>query len=106
MEMNALLVIENGEVVLSRQASAELSELETLIEQLKERETYLKARLLEDMEQSGILKLETPELVINYIAPTDRESFDSKAFRKDHPEQYDDYVRISPVKSSIRVKVK
>ena len=33
------------------------------------------------------------------------ETFDSKTFRKDHPDLYDEYVSISMVKASVRMKV-
>ena len=46
------------------------------------------------------------DLVINYVAPTDRIAFDSARFKKENPDMYDEYLKISPVKSSIRIKVK
>jgi hypothetical protein len=58
------------------------------------------------MEAKGIIGIDTDELKITYIAPTDREKFDSKQFRSDHSELYDEYVSMIPVKSSIRIKVK
>ena len=58
------------------------------------------------MEQNNIIKLETDELAITYVAPTDRESFDSKSFKADHQDLYDEYVKMSSVKSSVRLKVK
>ena len=33
-------------------------------------------------------------------------TFDSKKFREDHPNLYDEYIKMSDVKSSIRIKVK
>ena len=58
------------------------------------------------MEEKGIIKIETDDLIINYIAPTDRETLDSKSLRQDHPQLYDAYIKMTPVKSSIRIKVK
>ena len=58
------------------------------------------------MENKNILKLETDDLTITYIAPAERETFDSKRFREENSDLYDEYVKFSPVKSSIRVKVK
>ena len=58
------------------------------------------------MEENGILKLETNAVAITYVAPTTRETLDTKELRKDFPEVYDAYAKISPVKASIRIKVK
>ena len=58
------------------------------------------------MESKGIIKVETEEITISYIAPTDRETFDSKRFKADHADLFDEYVKMSPVKSSVRIKVK
>ena len=61
-------------------------------------------RIMEDGK--GGLKIEAPEITINYIAETDRETFDAKGFRAEYPELYDDFVKITTVKPSIRIKVK
>ena len=58
------------------------------------------------MEKRNIIKLETDDLSINYIASTDRETFDSKTFRAEHEDLYNEYIKMTPVKSSIRIKVK
>lgn len=104
--MNELITVTGGTVVLSEVASQDIAGFEKTIKQLKAAEDELKKAILEEMEQKGIIKVETPELTINYIAPHDKETFDSKAFRSDNPTLYDDYVRMSPVKSSVRIKVK
>ena len=38
-------------------------------------------------------------------AETERETFDSKQFKADMPELYDEYVKFSKVKPSVRIKV-
>lgn len=58
------------------------------------------------METKGIIKLNTDVLSITYVAPTDRESLDSKKLREDLPNVYDAYINIKPVKSSIRIRLK
>ena len=66
----------------------------------------IKAKLLAEMEANNIAKIETEELSISYVAPTTRESLDSKKLRDEMPEVYDAYAKISQIKSSIRIKVK
>ena len=58
------------------------------------------------MEANNVLKIDNDNLTITYIAPTERETFDSKTFREEHEDLYDAYVKFNPVKSSVRIKVK
>lgn len=101
-----LIKIENGISLLDIEASNKISEFEKQIKELKVQEDELKKNILNEMEEKGLLKLETDSLIISYVAPTERETFDSKSFRESNPDLYDDYVNFSPVKSSIRIKVK
>lgn len=101
-----LIKIENGISLLDIEVSNKISEFEKQIKELKVQEDELKKNILNEMEEKGLLKLETDSLIISYVAPTERETFDSKSFRKSNPDLYDDYVNFSPVKSSIRIKVK
>ena len=61
---------------------------------------------MEEMEAKNFIKIDTDVMTITYVAPTDREKFDSKRFREEHADLYDEYVSMIPVKSSIRIKVK
>lgn len=99
-----LIKIENGQ--LPQTVIQTLVNFERMAKQIKDQQEELKKEILEAMERNGILKIEAPELTINYIAETDRETFDAKGFRTEYPELYDDFVKISTVKPSIRIKVK
>lgn len=103
---DALIKIEDNNAVLTPSASAMLAEFERQAEIIKAKQKELKERILAEMEEHGILKIDTNELTINYVAPYSKESFDSKAFRKDNPDLYDQYVKISTVSASVRMKVK
>ena len=76
------------------------------MKEIKEAEDALKAAILEEMESKNILSIKTNDMTITYVAPSDRETFDSKKLREEKPDLYDEYVKISPVKSSIRIKLK
>lgn len=101
-----LIKIENNKPLLSAGIASQIAEFERQVKYIEEQEKALKKAILEEMEQKNIIKLESDELMITYVAPTDREKFDSKAFRSDHADLYDEYVSMIPVKSSIRIKVK
>lgn len=104
--MNDLITMIDGNAVLDPVTADLIANFEKQVKAIKEKEDALKILILEAMENNGIVKIETDELTINYVAKTDRETFDSKTFRKDHSDLYDDYVKITPVKPSIRIKVK
>ena len=101
-----LTIIQNGNVCLSAEASAKLAEIEKLIKELKAQEDEIKQTILSAMEERGIIKFDTDDVLVSYIAPTSREKFDSKKFREEHPDLYDEYIDFAPVKSSIRIKLK
>jgi hypothetical protein len=101
-----LIKVENGIGILNVEVSKNIAEFEKVIKELKEREEEIKLNILAEMESKNLLKLETDDLMITYIAPSERETFDSKKFREENSDLYDEYVKFSPVKSSIRVKVK
>lgn len=101
-----LIKIENDLVVLDESVSKQIAEFEKQIKELKEQEEEIKQAILEQMELNDVIKLETDELAITYVASTERETFDSKSLRQDHPQLYDAYIKMTPVKSSIRIKVK
>lgn len=104
--MADLIRIDGTRALLDVTVSQKIAAFEKQIKEMKAQEDLLKAMILDEMERRGIIGLETDELKVSYVAATDRETFDSKALRADHPELYDEYVRISPVKSSVRIKVK
>lgn len=101
-----LIKLENDVALLDADVQQTIINMELAIKDLKEREEELKRTILNEMEEKHIIKVESDNLLINYIASTDRETFNTKVFREEQPEMYDDYVKLTPVKSSIRIKVK
>ena len=100
-----LIKIENG-YVLDKGTMEEIKEIEKLSKALKERQDKVRTELQKVMEDNNIIKFESDDIVVNYIAPTTRESFDSKQLKADNPDLYDLYVKLSPVKATIKIKVK
>lgn len=104
--MSELIKIESGTAILDAEAVRKIAEFEDAMKKLKQAEDKLKKDILAEMEEKGILKIENDTMTISYIGATGRETFNSKKFRADNPDLYDEYVTISPVKSSIRIKLK
>ena len=76
------------------------------IDELKELEKTLKESLLQEMEKRNIKKIDTNKLTITYVDETTKETFDSKAFRQEHRDLYDEFVKISDVKAYVKIGVK
>lgn len=55
---------------------------------------------------NGETKVESELFNMTYIAGGFRESFDSARFKKEHPELYEKYIKISKVSDSIRITKK
>ena len=104
--MQELITLENDSYVLNSETSMQLAEFEKTMKELKEKEEEIRFRILTEMEQKNILSIESDDLTISYTAPTTRESFDSKRFKAEHQDLFDEYVNITPVKSSVRIKLK
>lgn len=102
--MANIVKIENGE--LSQESKKWLIALEKQRKLINDEYDSFKTELLKAMEENGVVKIENEDLIISYIASGEKETFDSKSFKKDHSEMYDKYVKFTPVKSSIRIKVK
>ena len=67
----------------------------------KQRDTLLQG-LKAEMEKAGVKKWETDSIRLTYVAPSKKETFDTKRFKADHPEIYSEYLRTTTTKSSIR----
>lgn len=102
--MNDLIVFQDGQ--LSAKAANLIAAVETETARMIEQRDFLRAEILKAMEENGVKKLDTPAFCISYIAPADREVFDKKALKSEMPDIYEAYASFSPVKSSVRVKLK
>lgn len=101
-----LIKVYGEAAILDGTTAKHIAEFEKMAKDIKAKEDELKKAILAEMESKGIIKLETDELTISYVASTDRETFDSKKLRADNPDLYDEYIRMSTVKPSIRIKLK
>ena len=101
-----LIKIENGTIVPSERLVNDILELKQMEEKVKTLKETLSTYLLQEMESKNIKGIETPEMTISYVDSYERETFDSKTFKKDYPDMYDDYVKFTTVKPSVRIKTK
>lgn len=81
-------------------------ELDNLAKEYEDRRKALLAEVKDKMESANVKKWEMDKLMFTIKPDTERESFDSKAFAKDHPDLYERYKKTSKVKGSILLTIK
>ena len=113
-EMPETSVIDINNFIVKKEDNYQLaniiiSELKMIDEERKElirKEKTIREKLLKEMEEKNILKLENEDISITRKEPTERETFRTAKFKKDLPDLYDAYVEFTPVKSSLVIKIK
>ncbi len=103
--MNDLITIENNVPVLDIETANQIVEFIRKAKEIKDAETALREKILAEMESKKIRTIKTPEFSITYKDGYDKEKFDSKGFRSDHPDLYDSYVSMSHCNASIMIKM-
>lgn len=105
--MSNLLTRNNeDDIVLQSEAVNKIIALEESLKNLKETYDSIKQGILEEMEQQGLIKPDSEVLSITYVAPQNKELLDTTRLKNERNDVYKEYIKISPVKASIRIKVK
>lgn len=92
--------------VANNEALSQFANFSDAVANLVAIEKDMKNGIKKAMEDNGIVSIETERINVKYIDASGRERFDSKAFRKDNPKLYDEYVKFTKVSPSIRVTTK
>lgn len=108
--MNELLnIYQQNEVELAEineKISLMIKELQIKANELNTKNEEIKEKIKNEMENNGVKKLENDYLMITYIAPTTRNTIDSKKLQEKYIDIYNECLKTSEVKSSIRIKIK
>lgn len=103
--MNDLTILtDKGE--LTKAITKELVKLETQAKAIEERRAQVLEAIKAAMEANGVKKYENDNIVITYIEPSTRVTFDSKALKDADFDTYTKYVKESETKASVRIKVR
>ena len=106
IDINNFIVKKEDNYQLSDIITSELKMIDEEKRELKRKEDAIRETLLKEMEDKGIIKISDENISITYKAPTERETFRTKDFKKDLPDLYDTYVEFTPIKSSLLIKIK
>lgn len=89
---------------LNTQAIQELNETLTAIEVMEEKIKGIKEKIKLEMEQRNITQIRLGNRVVSYVAPTVRESVDTKKLKTEFPDVWNTCKKESKISSSIRIK--
>ena len=105
----SLFSISTTDTALETVSPKDLQTLEDVLLQMsaleKVAESY-REKIKEEMERRGILQVQAGRVKLTYVPGTIRQSFDTKAFKKDDPDLYAIYLKDMEVKPSLRITVK
>lgn len=93
---------ENG--TLDKLALENLIALDSGCKRLDKSLKDLKGKLKEYMEENKIKKIDTKNGAITFIESSEDVRFSQKDFKADYPDLYNQYSKLSPKASSIRIK--
>lgn len=82
-----------------------LIDLDTQAKEIEAKRKELLEGILKEMEKANVDKWETEKIRLTRRKATTSERFDSKAFKEFNPDLYQQFMKVSPVKSSITFKV-
>lgn len=106
VDLYNLIVKKEDNYQLADIITSELKMIDEEKKELKRKEDAIREILLKEMEDKGIIKISDENISITYKAPTEKETFRTKDFKKDLPDLYDSYIEFTPVKGSLVIKIK
>lgn len=100
-------------LVIPQELGVDLESAELALVAIKEQEEAVKARvekmraaLIAEMERQGIYSYKGDKVEFSYRAPSDRVSVDSTRLKRELPQVYEQYSKVTKVKASVTIKVK
>lgn len=100
---------ESGLAVMQNEAAAIIKACANLTlqkKQIEDQEKQMRKQLQEAMEKYGVKSFETPEVKFVYVAPTTRNTIDSKALKAELPDVAARFTKTSNVSASVKITVK
>lgn len=85
---------------------ASLCALGKRISELTEEYNAIKGEVLQKMIENNDKSFDTGNLLITVVAPTVRETFDSKKFKAEHEDLYGKYIKQSTTKESLKLTLR
>lgn len=101
------LVLKKDEVLKKHEeVFLAIRELDNKSSELSKAKEEMKKELMVAMEEKDIKKFENDVVAITYVAPTTRVGVDTDKFKTEFEDIYLQCLKETPVKASLRIKVK
>ena len=91
---------------VAAKAQAIIEEADARKKQAEKDLEAVKEAIRNAMEENGLTKYEDEGILINLIAPTERETVDAKMLKSEFPETYEACKKTTKVKGIVRIKLK
>lgn len=91
---------------VEKQISLAVADLQNKQQELTSKNEEIKEQIKKAMEENEVKKYENDFISITYVAPTTRNTVDSAKLKAQFEDVYNQCLKTSNVKSSVRIKVK
>ena len=104
MEENKLINVNENQIELTNEGIKFIKKIQKAKLELEKMESELKAQFLDKMETNGIKNFVSNDgtFKVTYVAETTSKKFDSKRFKEEQPDLYNEYLKESTTKSYVR----
>lgn len=101
---NNLIVLENNELELTKEGIQFIKKLQKAKVEVAKMEEQLKEMFIEKMEANGIDKFISADgtFKATYVKETTSKTFDSKRFKEENPDVYEEYLKETTRKAYIK----
>lgn len=96
----------DGNIIISEQAVEKIRAVEVQHKEFEKQYKKLKATILSGMEEYGIKKFDSDELLITYVEPTERVGIDNDKLWSEYKDIAFKCQKDIQVKSSVRITVR
>ena len=101
-----MITVVNGAGVLAPETVAKIAEYEKAKKEIEAKDKALRDAIKAEMEALNLVKIENEDISISYTAPHTSLRLDTGRLKKEKPDVYDDFLKVSPVGSSIKITLR
>lgn len=94
---------EDGNMIVSPEAALKIREVHVNFKELEKQYKKMKDVVLKGMEEFGIKKVDTEDVLITYVEEGEQIKMDNDRLWKEHKDIAFECQKVVPVKSSIRI---
>lgn len=100
------LVIDDANLVALEEVEAQIKYYENLKKEAEAKASEMREAIINAMEANGLKSFENDRIKLTYTVPSERVSIDNTRLKKEKPEIFAEYQKISKVKAGLRITLK